>query len=152
MPDKKFNSPLDLKNVEERIALPAGVSEKAFLEANKLAVFPGTLLGNWVNVNIATPSLVRINLQLTGGAFMVHPFGACVPTPCDWGAKPAIAYAANVSSKQPVAFSAVFPQGFKNTIVVGHLEGNFLVVETFNHFQDGSDRSDYYMREMFRRG
>ena len=46
----------------------------------------------------------------------------------------------------------MFAQGFKNTIVVGHLEGSFLVVETFNHFQDGSDRSDYYMRELFRRG
>jgi len=152
MSDKKFNSPEDMEHVEERVALPAGVSEKAFFEANKAGVFPGTLLGNWVNVNPATRGLVRINLQFTGGAFTVHPFGACVPTPCDWGSKNGITYADNVSSRQAVAFSAVFPQGFKNTIVVGHIEGRVLVVETFNDFLDGSGRSDYYSRELFRRG
>ncbi|HEU4730972.1 MAG TPA: hypothetical protein VFT22_23925 [Kofleriaceae bacterium] len=150
--DKKFNSPQDLEHVEPRYALPAGVSEKAFFEATKLAVFPGALLGNWVNVNPGTRGIVRIALQLSGATFQVHPFGACVPTPCDWGTQPGIAYAANVSSTVPVAFSAMFPAGFKDTIVVGHLENNLLVVETFNHFKDGSARSDYYAREVFHRG
>ena len=152
MADKKFNAPQDLEHVEERIALPPGISEKAFFETSKLAVFPGTILGTWVNVNPATRGLVKIVVDLTGGTLHVHPFGACVPTPCDWTQKKGIAYAENVSATHAVAFSAVFGQGFKNTIVAAHLEGRLLCVETFNDFIDGSGRSDYYTREMFRHG
>lgn len=152
MPEKKFNSPEDMEHIEEHIALPHGLTEKAFFDANKLAVFPGTLLGTWVNVNPATRGMVKVIVELAGATLSVHPFGACVPTPCDWGRRNAIAYAANVSARPAIAFSVVFPQGFKNTIVVGHLEGSFLEVETFNDFVDGSGRSDYYSRELFRRG
>jgi hypothetical protein len=149
---KKFNSPQDLKHVEESTALPDGVSEQAFREVSQLAVFPGTLLGTWVNVNPATAGVVKIVMTLSGATLSVHPYGACSPTPCDWGHQNGITYAPNVGSPQPVAFSAVFPAGFKTTIVAGHFEGGLLRVETFNHFTDGSNRSDYYTSELFRRG
>jgi hypothetical protein len=36
--------------------------------------------------------------------------------------------------------------GFKETIVVGVLDRGSLIVETFDHFTDGSGRSDYYSK------
>jgi hypothetical protein len=38
---------------------------------------------------------------------------------------------------------------FKETIVTGVLDSGSLRVETFNHFTDGSGRSDYYTRRYF---
>jgi hypothetical protein len=79
-------------------------------------------------------------------------FGACTPRPCDWGAVPGLAYAANVSATGAVAFSARYEFDFKEVIVTGVLDSGSLRVETFNHFTDGSGRSDYYTRGYFCKG
>jgi hypothetical protein len=54
-----------------------------------------------------------------------------------------------VSSSSAVAFSAHYKFSFKDTIVTGVLDSGSLRVETFNHFTDGSGRSDYYSRGYF---
>lgn len=143
--DKKFNMPEDLTHVEEHPTMPEGMAEKG-------VVMPNMLLGQWINVNPGTRNLVRLVLEQTG-TFHVHAYGACTPTPCDWGQQPGIVYATNVTARPGIAFSVMFPAGFKDTIVVGHMDNrNLLNVETFNHFKDGSGRSDYYTSELFRRG
>jgi len=55
-------------------------------------------------------------------------------------------YADNVGSSTAVGITAQYKFGFKETIVVGHLDICELIVETFDHFTDGSGRSDYYSR------
>ena len=74
-------------------------------------------------------------------------FGACSPTPCDWGVVAGLAYAEDVSSSTDIAFSAQYQFDFVETLVTGVLDSGSLRVETFNHFTDGSGRSDYYSKD-----
>jgi hypothetical protein len=107
------------------------------------------LIGKWENCNKSTRGIVRVELGASGTTLTVHVFGACTPTPCDWGVVRGLAYSENVSSADAVAFSANYKFSFKETIVTGHLNAGCLVVETYNHFTDGSGRCDYYSREIF---
>jgi len=104
------------------------------------------LTGTWLACDRNTGNLVRVDIGTRGSSLTVHAFGACTPSPCDWGTVKGIAYAANVSSAQAIAFSARYEFSFKNAIVTGHLDSGSLVVETYNEFTDGSGRSNYYTR------
>jgi hypothetical protein len=132
-----FKTPLDL--IEEPAppkVLPTGVAP---------------LVGTWLNLDPATRGLVKVVIAAHRPAITVHLFGACVPTPCDWGVVPAHTYAPDVASKTSIAFTANYKFDFKETIVTGYLEDGLLMVELFNHFTDGSDRTDYYWKGYFHR-
>jgi hypothetical protein len=139
--EHEFNAPAD--QPEEA---------KAAAEAVAAVVGPGAVVGTWNACDAATRNLVRVVIAASGSAITVHAFGACTPTPCDWGAVPGLAYAANVSSSAAIAFSAHYKFSFKEAIVTGVLDNGSLVVETFNHFTDGSGRSDYYTKGYFCKG
>ncbi len=140
MPDKhEFLTPLEV--LPHKPA--AGAVAVALAPIN-----PTPLLGNWVNVNTKTPNLAKTIITEKGTTTMVHLYGACVPTPCDWGVVPAMIYAAGVSNTTAEGFTAVYKFSFKDVIVVGHLEGAQLIIETFNHFTDHSERSDYYYKDI----
>jgi hypothetical protein len=136
--EHEFNAPSD--QVEEA---------RAEEEALAAVVGAGALVGTWNACDAATRGLVRVVIAASGSAITVHAFGACTPTPCDWGSVHGLAYAANVSSTAAVAFSAHYKFSFKDTIVTGVLDNGSLIVETFNHFTDGSGRSDYYSKGYF---
>jgi hypothetical protein len=102
------------------------------------------LVGTWMNVDHATRSLVRVMIAANGNEITVHGFGACVPTPCDWGQVGGLVYSDNVATAPGVAFTATYTFGFKVTNMVGHLQNGALFVETFDHFTDNSGRADYY--------
>jgi hypothetical protein len=107
-------------------------------------VSPTPLLGTWKNVDKTTRDLVEIIIAASGSGISVNVFGACSPTPCNWGVVPGSAYAANVSSSPAVAFSVPYTFSFAQVIVVGHLHEHQLLVETFTVFTDGSGRSNLY--------
>jgi hypothetical protein len=109
------------------------------------------LVGTWVNVNSATRDIVKVVLTNNSGALRVHAYGACSPTPCDWGQVTGQAYAASVSGGEAVAFTANYAFGFKNTILGGHLDGPHLIVDDFNVFDDGSGRSPYFTQGTFKK-
>jgi hypothetical protein len=102
------------------------------------------LVGTWKNVDKSTNDIVEIIITGAGSKISVEVFGACVPTPCKWGTVKALAYAANVSSTEAMAFSAQYHFSFSKVIVVGHLAEKHLLVETFTEFTDGSGRSNLY--------
>ena len=110
------------------------------------AVSPANLVGTW-NGPSGTQNLVRIVIAAAGSGITVHAYGACSPTPCDWGAVSGLAYSANVSSPAAVAFTAQYKFSFSQVTVVGHIVGRQLLVETFTHFTDKSGRDDYYNAE-----
>jgi hypothetical protein len=139
--ENEFNAPADLLEEAE-----------AERDALKAVVGPAALVGTWSACDRATRSLVRVVIAASGPSITVQAFGACTPTPCDWGAVPGLAYAANVSATVAVAFSARYEFDFKEVIVTGVLDSGSLRVETFNHFTDGSGRSDYYTRGYFCKG
>jgi hypothetical protein len=130
----EFNTPAD--QIEE-----GGAQRAAAPAAAVVSVDP--LLGTWTNCDSKTRGIVKVILS---GNLKVQAFGSCTPTPCDWGTVKGLAYAANVSSSQPVAFSAIYKFSFKETILVGVLDRGSLIVETFDNFTDGSGRSDYYSK------
>lgn len=105
---------------------------------------PGPLIGTWVNCDHATRNMVRVMINANGNAITVHGFGACSPTPCDWGQVNGIVYADNVASTPAVAFSAIYTFSFKTTTLVGHLLNGALFVQALDHFTDNSGRADYY--------
>lgn len=108
------------------------------------AVTPAPLVGTWNNVNPATRDIVKVVIAAAGSGITVDTFGACSPTPCNWGNVAGLAYAANVSSSPAIAFSAQYKFSFSQVILTGHLQGKNLILESFTHFTDGSGRSDYY--------
>lgn len=122
-------------------------------EALKAKLAPGEkaldlkhLVGSWHACDRDTRGVVRVDLAKRGKDLTVHVFGACHPTPCDWGTVAGIAYAESVSATEAIAFTAVYDQGFKDVIVTGLLDQGSLIFETFNRFKDASGRSNYYSR------
>jgi hypothetical protein len=136
---------------EQEFNAPADQAEEAKAAAEELdaVVGPAAIVGTWNACDAATRNLVRVVIAASGSGITVHAFGACTPTPCDWGSVPGLAYAENVSASAAIAFSAHYKFSFKETILTGVLDSGSLRVETFNHFTDGSGRSDYYTRGYF---
>jgi hypothetical protein len=81
MKDVEFNTPLE--KVER---------------AAKAAVSVSPLVGTWTACDRHTNGIVRIVIAAKGAGITVQVFGACTPTPCDWGVVDGDAYAANVSA------------------------------------------------------
>lgn len=133
----EFKSPLDmLENVAKLKGVTLPFTPPKHLDDKKL-------LGVWLNCDNETRSIVRLEITSTPAGIAVHLFGACHPTPCDWGPVPAKMFADSVCSTAAVGFTAEYKFGFKQTLVAGRLEFGALFLETFNHFTDGSGRSDY---------
>ncbi|MGA7414942.1 MAG: hypothetical protein WBW33_31020 [Bryobacteraceae bacterium] len=112
--------------------------------ASPAIVSPAPLVGTWLNTNTATRDLAKVVITQSGNNLTVHAYGACSPKPCDWGPEPGIAYSAGVTAVPAEAFSAQYNFGFSKVILVGHLIGNLLNVETLTVFTDGSGRNAYY--------
>ncbi|HUY95481.1 MAG TPA: hypothetical protein VMU71_09285 [Terracidiphilus sp.] len=133
----EFRAPADVLHQElERLGLPKDHIVKA--------VAPNPLVGTWINCDHATRGLVRLVVAASGKEITVHGFGACSPTPCDWGIVNGMVFAPNVTATSAIAFTASYNFSFKQTTVVGHLMNGALIVETFDHFTDQSGRADYY--------
>jgi hypothetical protein len=135
MKDAEFNTPLEKVIPAERAA--------------KAAVSVSPLVGTWTACDRRTNGIVRIVIAAKGAGITVQVFGACTPTPCDWGVVDGNAYAANVSATDAIAFTAQYKFSFKTAIVTGLLDQGSLIVETYNVFTDGSGRSNYYSRGYF---
>ena len=97
----EFRAPSDILEKEiERL----GVSQPTAA----VIVAPGPLVGTWVNCDHQTRGLVRLMITQAGSEITVHGFGACSPTPCDWGIVNGFAYAPNVATAPAMAFSAQY--------------------------------------------
>jgi hypothetical protein len=89
---------------EHEFNAPADQPEEARAEAEAFAavVGPAALVGTWNACDAATRSLVRVVIAASGSAITVHAFGACTPTPCDWGSVPGLAYARTSAQARPL--------------------------------------------------
>ena len=141
---------MPLINVEHQYRAPSDLLEKqrellGITEPHVgIVASPLPLVGTWMNADHATRNLVRVMIAANGNEITVHAFGACTPTPCDWGQVNGLVYADNVAVAPAVAFTASYTFAFKVTAIVGYLQNGALFVETFDHFTDNSGRADYY--------
>ncbi|KAA6457898.1 hypothetical protein DYQ86_21270 [Acidobacteria bacterium AB60] len=132
-----FRAPSDnLPQEIKRLKLP-----EAYVPAT---VSAAPLAGTWVNVDHHTRGLVRLVIAQSGNEITLHGFGACSPSPCDWGIVPGTVYAEGVTGTSALAFAGMYTFGFKQTTIVGRLMNGALAVATFDHFMDNSGRSDYF--------
>jgi hypothetical protein len=107
-------------------------------------------VGNFAHLSIvpAVEFWRRVVIAAKGNEVTVHAFGACQPTPCDWGMVNGLIFADNVTDTPAVAFTALYTFNFKQTTIIGRLQNGALMVETFDHFTDQSGRADYYSLEI----
>jgi hypothetical protein len=107
------------------------------------------LLGTWWSTDKATRGIRKLVLSEENGALLIHAFGTCVPELCDWGKIAAVPYAANVTSREAMAFTARYDFGFMETTLAVYMKGGILVLDSFNTFKDSSGRCDYFTREFY---
>jgi len=96
--------------------------------------------GDWVNVDAKTRNLVRITIQ----GVSVHPYGACSPTPCDWGVLTAKSTTTISGTASQTALVAVHTtKAEQNTITMTLGPDGRLSANVATHFTDKSGRKDY---------
>ena len=129
---------------EDAVEIPAG---KAGAEAPDL----GPLLGEWVNTNEASKGVNRVALSLNGEHLTVRLFGSVDGTERDWEAVEAdCVYAAGISSKQPVAFSATYNFDSRQARVLTNQSLGLLIVAICTTV-DGAASPASFTREFYRR-
>jgi len=114
------------------------------------------LAGTWVNTNPATRSMVDLVVRTSPRGITVDGFGACSPTPCEWGLIPGTVFGPNVSAKVGTSFEAQWNFGFSRTVLVARFslprKVPTLTVQEFTTFTDNSGRSNYVVTETFTKG
>jgi hypothetical protein len=136
----------------KRIALAACAASLVASAMPASAAGLASFVGTWTNNNPATRGIVKIVITLNGSTLMVNPYGACSPTPCNWGTQPATAYAPTVSSNlgtQANAATVSFNPGFATNLLTLTEQGTQLSVSDFTRFTDGSGRTNYDSTDMF---
>jgi len=107
------------------------------------------LVGTWWSTDKGTRGIRKLVLSEENGLLLVRAFGACLPELCDWGKIVAVPYAANVTSREAMAFTARYDFGFMETTLAVYMKGGILVLDSFNAFKDSSGRCDYFTREFY---
>ena len=118
---------------------------------NKSKLDCSPLLGTWLNTDCQARGIIRIAFNMRGDSFTAHAFGACEPSPCDWGETDAALFADTVASREQMNFSAFYDFGFMDAHLQGYIRQGVLVVATFSRFKDDSGRSNYFVKEFFYR-
>jgi len=108
-----------------------------------------SLVGTWTNTNAATKSIVKIVITQSGSTLVIHPYGACSPTPCDHGAFAAASFSDGVASRIATGFRGVKNFGFKTTGYNGKLASQRLYLLTQDTFASGDTRFNYNVLETF---
>jgi hypothetical protein len=111
-----------------------------------------SLLGTWVNTNPESEGIVKLIVSEGPAGLRVRVFGAGSPQPEDWG-EVAVEklFGDGLAATRAAAFTARFDRGFLGVQVQGNQNLGLLVVASFNRFQDGSGRSDFFAREFYHR-
>jgi len=116
----------------------------------QISMFTGT----WVNTNAATRGIVKFAISGTTPILSIQVWGACHPTPCDWGRQTAYAYGPDVSANpvtKALAVTATYTTGFSQTILTLHPNPATMTVSVYTRFTDKSGRFAYTSTEQFRR-
>ena len=114
------------------------------------------LAGTWVNTNHATRNIVDLVVAANARGITVDGFGACTPTPCQWGRIAGTVFGPDVSAATGTAFAAQWNFGFSRTVLLAVYSAPrkvpTLTVREFTTFTDGSHRSNYTAAETFTKG
>jgi hypothetical protein len=113
---------------------------------------PGELLGTWTCLApAATKSIATLECDFADGVCTVRAEGVGADGPVDWGTTTAPLYADAAFPDNPPAFLATFDHGYMRVHLQARINRGVLVVCEFTQFTDGSGRSDYFIRECYRK-
>ena len=107
------------------------------------------LLGEWSNTHPSATGIARLALTQTGNQVVVRVFGAGHPELFDWGEAPVELFTELPELKQATSFTSFYDLGFMSVWLLVYLNKGVLVVISLTQFQDGSGRSNYWVREFF---
>jgi hypothetical protein len=114
------------------------------------------LAGTWVNTNHATTNIVDLVVSTTATGITVDGFGACSPSPCEWGRIAGTVFGPDVSAATGTAFAAQWNFGFARTVLLAVYSAPkkvpTLTVREFTTFTIDGDRSNYTADETFTKG
>jgi hypothetical protein len=109
-----------------------------------------------VNANHATNNVVDLVVSATRKGITVDGFGACSPSPCEWGRIAGTVFGPNVGATAGTSFAAQWNFGFARTVLLATYSAPkkvpTLTVQEFTTFTDGSHRANYTVTERFIRG
>jgi hypothetical protein len=112
--------------------------------------------GTWANTNPATGNVADIVVTPNGGGLQVDAYGACSPSPCQWGNIPATVYGNTVTSSTGKTFQANWNFGFSQIVLLAtltHPHGTpTLTVYERTTFIPPDGRANYAVTETFTKG
>jgi len=114
-------------------------------------IAPESLLGTWLNTNSATQGITRAVLASKGGQVTLQIFADSNPELTEGEEAVAGLFAADSSSTEAMAFSALYDFGLMETLLQGHVRQGVLIIAKFERFKDNSGRSNYFSKEFFYR-
>ncbi len=103
---------------------------------------PDLLTGSWVNENNNTSRITQVVVRHDSGRMLVHIWGSCSPSDCDWGER---------ATEQWNGIAAVdWDQGYATVQLqlIPQMDGRLLLV-TRTKYRDGSGRTDSGATEFF---
>jgi hypothetical protein len=113
---------------------------------------PDELLGTWTGLaSASTRGIHALHCTAAEGGLAVRAQGVARDGPVDWGTTDAQLYADAARPHDPPAFLVTFDHGYMRVHLQARINRGILVVCEFTEFTDGSSRSDYFIRECFRR-
>jgi hypothetical protein len=125
------------------------ISAVLFVGAGVATAAPADFIGDWRSANPETRGIVRTVVTSSGSGLSVQVFGACSPSPCNWGVVPLRTYGSNVSDGDHKFGGANYDKGFARTSLTFHLlSWNQMEVRSYTEFTDGSGRQSYASREL----
>lgn len=98
--------------------------------------------GAWVRPELATNDLPKVVIARGGNGWTIRAWGDCEPTDCDWGTTELHLLSESVGSRSFNYGFAKWDQGFKDSCMVVHLDGDQLLAENYSLYKDGSGRSN----------
>jgi hypothetical protein len=104
-----------------------------------------SFVGDWTNKDFQTRDITRVHIRNDGGHVIVHVWGRCHPTECDWGDATA--------SIKGQTLSVTWKQSFAvRTQELTVLADGSLQLTSHCHFTDNSGREDSDSKNIFAKG
>jgi hypothetical protein len=105
----------------------------------------GSFVGNWTNKDFKTRDITRVHIRLDGSRVIVHVWGRCHPTECDWGDTTATVKGHVLLLTWKEAFVV-------RTQELTLLADGSLQLTAHSHFTDNSGRKDYDTKDTLAKG